>query len=291
MIPPPADLASLGAEVAWTDHDAGERTRTVLDGRGAGRLAELAGWLSAAQGASPPALPARARLLVFGPCPDVIAGLADQCGAGLRQVGADALPEGTVGAAIAAGASIADDEIDSGTDLLAVALPAEGLRPVTVAVATSLLTAIEPARTLPRGAAAVDADAWMARAIEVRDTRRSLATHRHDPDALLAGLADPLFAAAAACVLRAAARRTPVVLDGPAATVAALLAYEAQPRAVRWWLAADTPGDPAHRAAAQTLSLQGALDLATSSGAGATGLLAITVLRAACRLATEGSAP
>lgn len=280
---PSAGLASLGADVAWTDHDAGERTRATLDGQGAGRLAELAGWLAATQGGTPPGLPRRPRLVTFGPATEALAALTDEAGVGLRSAGG--LPDESP-AAVAAGAAIADDEIDGGADLIVLAVPS---RPVTSAVVASLLTGLEPVRTLARGADAADAGAWMTRAIAVRDTRRVLAPHRQDPDALLAGLADPGFAAAAALALQAAARRTPVLLDGAAATLAALVAYEAQPRAVRWWLAADSAADPGQQAALQALALVPVLDLASDRGDGTAGVLAVTVLRAACRLAAAAA--
>ncbi len=85
----------------------------------------------------------------------------------------------------------------------------------------------------------------------------------------------------AGLVLRAAARRTPVLLDGPVAAAAALLAYEAQPRAVRWWAAADLGSDPAHELALTRMGQQAVLGLGTGLGDGLAGVLTVPVIRTA----------
>jgi len=138
---------------------------------------------------------------------------------------------------------------------------------------------------LRRGAAATDPEAWMALAVEVRDTRRRCLEFRADPVHLLEALASPRLAAVAALVLRAAARRTPVLLDGPAAAAAALVAYEAQPRAVRWWAAADLGPEPLHELALTRIGQRPILGLGTGLGDGMAGLLALPVVQAAARLA------
>ena len=55
-------------------------------------------------------------------------------------------------------------------------------------VLVSILTGAEPVALLPRGAAAVDTAAWIARATDLRDARRSALPARHDANALLAAL-------------------------------------------------------------------------------------------------------
>lgn len=94
-------------------------------------------------------------------------------------------------------------------------------------------------------------------------------------------MAGPGLAAASGFVLRAAARRTPVLLDGPGAMAAALVAYEAAPRAVRWWQVADRCPDAAHAIALTRLALRPLLDIGIRTGDGTAGLLAVPLLRAA----------
>jgi NaMN:DMB phosphoribosyltransferase len=276
------DLASLGVDVDWPDHDAQSRTRDSLAATaGLGRLADLAAWLSGTQGASPPHDLARVRAVVFGGDPRERPAIAEPASSGLRYV-ADPGPVG-VEDAVAAGAALADEEIDGGADLLIAACA----DPSTAApTAIAVLTNTEPVKVLARGNAATDPDAWMTRAVEIRDVRRHVFPFRDRPQELLEALNRPVLASVAGFVLRAAARRTPVLLDGIAAVAAALVAYEAQPRAVNWWLPADVSSDPAHELALVKLGYRAVLGLGTEVGDGTAGLLAVAVLRAALRLAS-----
>ncbi|WAX58049.1 nicotinate-nucleotide--dimethylbenzimidazole phosphoribosyltransferase [Jatrophihabitans cynanchi] len=293
MASSPVDLATFGADVDWPDHVAATRTRE-LAGPELGRLADLAEWLGGAQGAGPPRPVGRVRVVAFGaPASDAVTDLAADLDADVRVVDTGAAGDsaadsaetaGDLAAAGAAGASVADDEAERGTDLVVAAVTGSA---IAAAVAVSVLTDLEPVRVLARGAHAVDASAWMRRAAEVRDTRLRVRGQRHEPGALLAELGDPVLAAAAAFVLRAAARRTPVLLDGPGAVAAALVGFEQYPRAVRWWVAADRIDDPVHTQAVATMGLRCVLDLGLTLGDGTAGLLALPVLRAACRLVRE----
>ncbi|TAM81773.1 MAG: nicotinate-nucleotide--dimethylbenzimidazole phosphoribosyltransferase, partial [Jatrophihabitans sp.] len=136
-----------------------------------------------------------------------------------------------------------------------------------------------------------DAQAWMRRAVTVRDRRRRLVGLRHEPGALLDALADATLATAVGVVLQAAARRTPVVLDGAGATAAAALAFEAQPRAVRWWAAADAGTDPGQQRVLALTGISALLRLGVDTGDGTAALLALHLLRAACLLAHPEGRP
>jgi nicotinate-nucleotide--dimethylbenzimidazole phosphoribosyltransferase len=267
------DLLSLGADVEWPDSEASTDVRDrLVSEAGLGRLATLAEW---AIGVRPPGS-------LFGTVRVVIVGgeLSDRTTEAAQALDAEvtAIPdEGDIDTGIA----IADGEIERGTELLIVASP--GVR-ADAAVAVSVLTDTEPVKVLSRGVAATDPVAWMDLAVEVRDTRRRCMVHRDDADALLAELGSPRLSVVAGLVLRAAARRTPVMLDGPVAVAAALVAYEAQPRAVRWWSAADLGPDPLHEIALSRLGQHAILGLGTGLGDGLAGLLALPVLRSATRL-------
>jgi nicotinate-nucleotide--dimethylbenzimidazole phosphoribosyltransferase len=275
---PRPDLRALGADVPWPDHEAGQRTRAALTAEpGLGRLAELAEWLAAVQGCAPPHQPARVRAVVLGAQPDEA---TEELATGLR-VGVrfeTAFRAASIAECVAAGAALADDEIDTGADLLIAAAPGP-----TGAAAVSVLTDTEPVKVLGRGTAATDPERWMARVVAVRDARRAAIAFRTDPAALLAALRQPTLAAATGLLLRAASRRTPVLVDGLVVSAAALIAYEAQPRAVRWWLAADSPADPAHELALTKLGLRPVLHLGMALADATAGLLAVPVLRAAVR--------
>lgn len=272
------DLATLGAQVEWTDAEAATAARGQVH-PGHGRLDELAEWLAATLGSYPPAPPARIRCVVFGAPAAPARSLATALDVGLRIV--DAPAGGSVDSALAAGAAAADEEVEAGADLLLVADPDDS---PAAAVVVSVLTGAEPVALLPRGTRATDTHAWIAQAEYLRDTRRRIGELGGRPDELLARLAHPALARTAGFVLRAVARRTPVVLDGTAAVVAALLCNAAQARAGRWWRVADSSPDPVHAKAVAELVQRPVLDLAVSAGDGTAALLTVPVLRAATEL-------
>lgn len=267
----------LGADVPWPDNNAVARTREALaDGPQLGRLGELAVFTSAAC-ANPATAYTRVHAVLFAAQPDPrVQTLAESLEVGLQYLPSFRVRD--IAGAITLGIELADDAVDSGADLLIAAYPTTSS---VAAVVSAVLTDTEPVKVLARGRHAIDPDRWMASAVEVRDSRRTAMAFRHDPTGLLESIRNPFLAAAAAYVLQAAVRRTPVLLDGPGAAAAALVASQAQPRAVRWWLAADSPSDPAHDAALTALALVPILTLGTSSGDGTAGLLAVPVLRSA----------
>jgi nicotinate-nucleotide--dimethylbenzimidazole phosphoribosyltransferase len=123
----------------------------------------------------------------------------------------------------------------------------------------------------------------MRRVTEVRDGRRRCLALRAQPQELLEAIGSAELAALAAFVLQAAARRTPVVLDGVLACAAAAVAFEAEARAVRWWCVADLGPDPAEAIAQTRLGQQPILTLGSSLGDGTAGALAVGLLQAAIR--------
>nr|WP_280270502.1 nicotinate-nucleotide--dimethylbenzimidazole phosphoribosyltransferase [Nocardia wallacei] len=191
----------------------------------------------------------------------------------------DALTEAEVNAALAAGKAIADEEIDGGADLLIAGDMGIGnTTPATVLIAT--LTDTEPVLAVGRGTGIDDAG-WMRKAAAVRDAMWRARSHRHDPAALLrvAGGAD--LAAAAGYLAQAAARRTPVILDGVVITAAALLADMLAPGAKAWWVAGHRSTEPSHARALDRLGLEPLVDLGMRLGEGSGALTALPVLRAA----------
>lgn len=267
----PLTLVEIGADIDWPDSAAGTEVRTRLaELPGLGHLAPVAEWWRSVR---PRETLQRTRAVIIGAHPtEVTAATADDVGAGCREV-----VDIDAGDA-ALGIAIADEEIDAGADLLIVAVPGTA---ADAAVAVSVLTNTEPVKVLARGAAATDPEAWMNLAIAVRDTRRECMPVRAAPDQLLGRIGSPRLAVAAGFLLRAAVRRTPVLIDGPVATAAALIAYEAQPRAVRWWAAADRSTDPMHDLALTRMGQDAILGLGTGLGDGLAGLLTVPVIRAA----------
>jgi len=151
-------------------------------------------------------------------------------------------------------------------------------------VLTAVITSTEPVKVIGRGGG-IDDDTWMRKATAVRDARLRAWPHRAAPAELLAVAGGADIAAMAGFLVRAASRRTPVLLDGVMAAAAALVAQDIQPRCVRWSRAAQRTSEPAQALALRRLGLEPILDLGVEAGDGTGGLLAVPVLRAAARTA------
>ena len=276
-------LAELADAVDALDTTgSGTGSGTAPAGRGA--LGDLAVWLAAVQAQEHPRPPRRVRVVRVGFAPDSTPPAAGHDSAGdVRNV---AVPSGDMAAAIELGSAIADDEIERGADLFVLVVARPG---VAAEVVTAVLTNAEPVKVLPRGTA-LDPVEWMRRAELVRDGRRAAMSQRDSIEGLLAVVGDPGLAAATAFLLRAAGRRTGVILDGFAAVAAASATYGLQTRTARWLRVADTSGSPGEELALGRLGQRALLGLGTGLEDGTAGLLAATVVRFAAEAAGPGAA-
>lgn len=200
----------------------------------------------------------------------------------------DALTEAEAERAVAIGARIADDEVDGGADLLIAASMGAGADIVAAAL-VSVLTNTEPVKALGLDSRLDDAT-WMQAMAVVRDAHRFGAESRYDTLVLLSRIGGADVAALTGFLLRAAARRTPVLLDGPTACAAALAARDVAPRAIRWWQAGSSSPVEAHRLALEELQLHALLELDLDFDQGVGALLAVPLLTAAVHAVTELSA-
>ena len=317
---PDVRLLEVGSDIGWPETDAETATRarfaaTPAGVAGLGRLADLAIWLSGVQRVCPPQEPRRARLIVFADAEaaakraasgsndgaDAAAVCAAAADVGLRVVtvntdgdtdtdtdthpeaGAD--PDAATRAAIAVGIRAADDEIDAGADLLAVGALGSGSA-TAAAVVVSVMMLVEPIKVVG-GSSPLGDQAWMHQVAEIRDTRLRALPHRHDVEALLATVGGTDLAAITGFLVRAAVRRTPVILDGTIVGAAALLAREISPNAVRWWQCGERGTDPANLLAVAEFSAVPLLDLGLAVGDGVGAALAVPLVRAAARAANE----
>ncbi len=198
---------------------------------------------------------------------------------------ADALTDEETIAAIAVGRRIADEEVDSGADLLIAGDMGIGnTTPAAVLIGT--LTDTEPVLVVGRGTG-IDDNAWMRKAAAIRDAMYRARPHTRNPKALLrtAGGAD--LAAMAGFLAQAAVRRTPVILDGVVVTAAAMVANDLAPGAVSWWVAGHRSPEPAHTLALRRLDLEPLLDLGLRLGEGSGAALALPLVRSAVAVLGE----
>jgi nicotinate-nucleotide--dimethylbenzimidazole phosphoribosyltransferase len=181
--------------------------------------------------------------------------------------------------AIDAGRQIADQEVDSGADLLIAG--DMGIGNTTAAtVLTAALTGIEPVAAVGYGTGIDDAG-WTRKTAAVRDALFRAESAVADPVALLQRCGGADLAAMAGFCAQAAIRRTPVLLDGMAVTAAALIAERLAPGARLWWQAGHLSTEPAHTLALAQLGLDPIVDLRMRLGEGTDAAVALPVLRAA----------
>ena len=191
----------------------------------------------------------------------------------------DALSAEEAAAAIQAGRRIADEEVDSGADLLIAGDMGIG----NTTAATTLIAALtnsEPVAAVGRGTGVDDAG-WARKTAAIRDALYRARGLSADPVGLLRVCGGADFAAMAGFCAQAAVRRTPVLLDGVAVTAAALVADRLAPGARQWWQAGHRSTEPAHALALQQLELEPIIDMRMRLGEGTGAVVALPVVRAA----------
>jgi nicotinate-nucleotide--dimethylbenzimidazole phosphoribosyltransferase len=191
----------------------------------------------------------------------------------------DALSAEEADAAIQAGRRIADEEVDSGADLLIAGDMGIG----NTTAATTLIAALtnsEPVAVVGRGTGVDDAG-WARKTAAIRDALYRARGLSADPVGLLRVCGGADFAAMAGFCAQAAARRTPVLLDGVVVTAAALVADRLAPGAREWWQAGHRSSEPAHTLALKHLELEPIIDMRMRLGEGTGAAVALPVVRAA----------
>jgi nicotinate-nucleotide--dimethylbenzimidazole phosphoribosyltransferase len=202
----------------------------------------------------------------------------------------DALTADEVAQAFAVGMRVADEEVDSGADLLIAGDMGIGNSTVAATLVGACL-GLGPLDVVGTGTGIDDA-AWAHKVEALRDALyRAVAqgpqSKRPEPLDLLriAGSADT--AATTGFLLQAAVRRTPVLLDGVVSCACALVARRIAQDASDWWLAAHRSTEPSQHRALHSLDLEPLVDLQMRLGEGSGALVALPLLRAAQALLAE----
>lgn len=300
------DLSELASRVPSPDDKARVAARSRLAEMappGAlGRFGELAEWLAGVQGQCPTRPLERIRMLAMAGGPSSaaeISPLLPASPASLRVVvdepardTSDGPTDGrtAVEQAFEAGTAIADEEVDGADLVVLAATNADWAVPAAVVVA--VLTGTEVASVVGRGSG-IDDREWMRRCAAVRDGARlgrRVLTDGGDVLDLLSPVGSAPLATLAGVVVQAAIRRIPVLLDGVAATAAALAAHRVTTRTARWVVAGHASPDPGQAAALGKMRLRPLIDFAISLDDGTGALLAVPHLQAAARLLAAAGA-
>ncbi|GGR02132.1 nicotinate-nucleotide--dimethylbenzimidazole phosphoribosyltransferase [Streptomyces netropsis] len=198
----------------------------------------------------------------------------------------DALTAEEAEAAFRAGMAVADEEADSGTDLVVLGdLSVGGTTAAGTLIAA--LCGTDASVVTGRGGAGIDDLAWMRKCAAIRDALRRARPVLGDQLELLAACGGADLAAITGFLLQSAVRRTPVILDGVVSAACALVAQRVAFRAPDWWLAGQASGDPAQAKALDRMALNPLLDHGVTVGEGTGALLALPLVQAAAALAAE----
>ncbi|MGW2781015.1 nicotinate-nucleotide--dimethylbenzimidazole phosphoribosyltransferase [Streptomyces populi] len=189
-------------------------------------------------------------------------------------------------AAFRAGMAVADEEADSGTDLVVLGDISVG-GTTAAAVLVAALCGTDASVVTGRGGQPIDDLAWMRKCAAVRDALRRARPVLGDQLQLLATVGGADLAATTGFLLQSAVRKMPVILDGVVSAACALVGQRVAFRAPDWWLAGQRSGEPAQAKALDRMSLEPLLDHGVTVGEGAGALLALPLVRAAARLAAE----
>jgi nicotinate-nucleotide--dimethylbenzimidazole phosphoribosyltransferase len=198
------------------------------------------------------------------------------------------LEAGEVTAALRQGWELADAAATAGRDVLILGSSGVG----TDAAATAIMaatTGAEPAAVLPRVLGAggrFDDAAWMRRCAAVRDALHRIRHESRGAGDILAQLGGPDVAVATGALLGAAARRLPVLLDGPVGIAAALVARDFAGQARHWCLIPEAGTTTLVQQAADVLGLTPVVQLGLDLGEGSNALAVLPLLRTAVGLAS-----
>ncbi|MQS39615.1 nicotinate-nucleotide--dimethylbenzimidazole phosphoribosyltransferase [Streptomyces katsurahamanus] len=198
----------------------------------------------------------------------------------------DALTADEAERAVRLGMAIADEEADSGTDVVVLGdVSVGGTTPASTLIAA--LCGTDASVVTGRGGAGIDDLAWMRKCAAIRDSLRRARPVLGDQLELLAAVGGADLAAMTGFLLQSSVRRMPVILDGVVSAACALVAQRAAFRAPDWWLAGHVSGEPAQAKALDRMALNPLLDHGVTVGEGTGALLALPFVQAAAAFSAE----
>lgn len=191
----------------------------------------------------------------------------------------DALSAQQVRAALAAGASVAREEIAAGAQLLISGdLGIGNTTPAAALVAAGL--GLPAGEVVGRGSG-IDEAGLKHKTTVIEAALSRVGDRADDPVETLAALGSADLAASAGYLLTAAQCGVPALLDGLMAVACALTADRIAPGAANWFAAGHRSTEPAQGLALEKLGLVPVLDLQMRLGEGSGAVAAVPVLRGA----------
>ena len=261
-----------------------------------GRLAEIAAWLAAAQDSEKAQPLTHVRAIIFAGAHGIAERTIDgvgigpwssadeeswredlttaahraeasvefiECAEAATIDSAPAMSAEELGRHVELGKKAADREVDSGADLLLTSDFGIGGETVAAAV-MGRITRTEPVAILgTRTSGSVSDQMWKTRVTIVRDAM--FRARNLEGWEVVQTIGSPSLAALVGFISQSALRRTPVLIDGPLAATAAVLAERSAPGVKGWLRAGSTSPEPAQALALKELGLSPLLDLNLSA--------------------------
>jgi nicotinate-nucleotide--dimethylbenzimidazole phosphoribosyltransferase len=192
---------------------------------------------------------------------------------------ADALTRDEVEAALAAGDTIAAEQIADGAQLLIAG--DLGIGNTTIAAALIAATLGVPAAAVTGRGTGIDDGALVHKTALVEAAIARAGDRVTDPVERLAALGAADFAAAVGFISGAARRGVPVLLDGVIAVAEALVAEDYAPGTKAWLRAGHRSTEPGQALALDRLGLKPLVDFSMRLGEGSGAVLAVPMVRSA----------
>jgi nicotinate-nucleotide--dimethylbenzimidazole phosphoribosyltransferase len=192
---------------------------------------------------------------------------------------ADALTRDEVEAALAAGDTIAAEQIADGAQLLIAG--DLGIGNTTIAAALIAATLGVPAAAVTGRGTGIDDGALVHKTALVEAAIARAGARVADPVERLAALGAADFAAAVGFISGAARRGVPVLLDGVIAVAEALVAEDYAPGTKAWLRAGHRSTEPGQALALDRLGLKPLVDFSMRLGEGSGAVLAVPMVRSA----------
>lgn len=200
--------------------------------------------------------------------------------------------ESAVETALRDGWKLADAAADAGRDVIVLAGIGTGVEAAATAVLAAT-TGAEPVATLPRvlvPGARFDDAAWMVRCAAIRDALHRIRQEPRGATDILRQIGGLDVAVATGLLLGAAARRIPVLVDGPLGIAAGLVARDLASQTRHWCLLPEAGTLDLVKQGADVLGLTPVLDTGLDLGEGANALAVLPLLRTAITVAAAAPA-
>ncbi|WP_030162408.1 nicotinate-nucleotide--dimethylbenzimidazole phosphoribosyltransferase [Glycomyces sp. NRRL B-16210] len=274
---PLADLKAKFPNGVWTTRANARLQDALIESAGLGSLQTAIGWAARMQATEAPEPFAAPRMLLFAgaypdgwdtgdyaPVDEQAAALEKGEGALAEHAARSGLPvtvvrtgasTGVEGpllddteleAALRLGRESADRAIDEGADLLLISALGAGASTASVAVCSYIakedITSYMPTLHAPGGS--VFDSAWMGRVAALRDHVAFNRGFKRTPEALVARLGGAAIGTMAAAIFTAATRSTAMLIDGPAALAAMMIARDFGLASPKWCYAPNRSAHP-----------------------------------------------